>query len=67
MRRLIAQLRTARRRARHCRIGDHRETVESAFGILQLRCVDCGAHRALGWVFLGVSNRKPHPWEERDA
>ena len=52
------------RRAAHCRFGEHRETAECAFGILQLRCVDCGLARVLGWVFLGVSNRKRPTWEE---
>lgn len=52
------------RRAVDCRRGRHRETIECAFGVLRARCVDCDTHRAIGWVFLGVSNRRPHPWQE---
>lgn len=48
------------RRLTHCPRGDHRDTVECEFGILQYRCLDCGALDVLGFVFLHVSNKAPH-------
>lgn len=59
----MSALRHLWHRAVHCRRGEHRETVAASFGVLQFRCIDCGAHRMLGWIFVGVSNRKPYPWQ----
>lgn len=54
--------------APHCAIDVHRDTLEPAGGyLLQLRCLDCGRTEVLGWVFAGVSNRRPQPWEHDDA
>ena len=52
------------RRVLDCRRGEHRETVEGSFGVLRLRCLDCGRTEAKGWIYVGVSNRKAKPWEE---
>lgn len=65
-RRLRAVLLRIWRRIAHCRFGEHRETAECAFGVMQLRCVDCQLARPLGWVYLHASNKKPHPWERAE-
>lgn len=65
---MSAQLRRLWRRWRYCAIGEHRETAEVTGGsVLQLRCVDCGVHRALGWVYCNVTNKPRHSWERPDA
>lgn len=52
------------RRAVHCRRGEHRDAVGCAFGIMHLECVDCGWRQSLGFVFVGVSNRRRHEWDD---
>ena len=47
---------------------EHTDTLEVVGGtVLRWRCLDCGRIAFVGWVFTGVSNRKPHTWEHPDA
>lgn len=69
MLRLVAYLRTVIRRRRHCRHGEHRETVEPFGGyVLRRRCIDCGRTELLGAVVRGTNKISQHwPWERPDA
>jgi hypothetical protein len=68
-RRYMKRLRRLWRRVVYCSRGQHRETIDGAYGsMLRTRCVDCGSMHFIGWVFRFATNKlhSHFPWDRPD-